>query len=637
MPKELIVSSTSLETKLALLEDDVVTEIFLERTKSQGILGNIYKGKVTKVLPGMQAAFVDIGLDRDGFLYVADFLEDLDRYEELFEKEEVTVASPKKVAAGKRRSSRRRSGARSTTKEGPDEPVKKESSPKAAASGRRKSSQTERLRRSKRGSRGGDYSAPTTRLPQHLQSGLPPQTEEQDPELPNSRLPARLEPSFPVARPQAASRKEATLEEPSHRPRLAKGGSSKGRRRINHEGLIGNLLRKGQEILVQVAKEPIGKKGARITSHVALPGRYLVFMPTVDHVGVSRRITAKEERARLRETVLRLRGDFCKGFIVRTVGNDQPEKDFSNDMKYLTQLWEAVKKKAEQAAAPALIHSEPSLVERVIRDRFSKDFRAIRVDDEQAHARVVEFVGNFNRQLVKRVQLYNRHKPIFDEYGVSQEVEKALKHKVWLKNGGYIVINQTEALVAIDVNTGRFVGRTNSLEETITKTNLAAVQEVVRQIRLRDLGGIIIIDFIDMNEARNRQRVMEVLQQELSKDNSPSNILHFNEFGLVAITRKRVKQSLEKALCQPCIYCAGTGMTKSVRTVAYSIHQEVRLMAPHLGEGREITIRCHPDLAEALRDREREVLSEIEEMTGKVVSLKSDSQMHIEQFDLVES
>ena len=633
MPKELIVSSTSLETKLALLEDDVVTEIFLERTKSQGILGNIYKGKVTKVLPGMQAAFVDIGLDRDAFLYVADFLEDLDRYGELFEKEEVAGASSKNVTDGTRRSARRRSGASLTAKKEQDDPTKREPDSKAVPAGRRR----KRPAKSRKPSRAVDPTA-ATRLPQRLGSGSPPRTEDQDQELLQSRLPSRLEePSLPAARSQAIVRKQATLEARPNRPRLAKRGSSKARRRNNHEGLIGNLLRKGQEILVQVAKEPIGKKGARITSHIALPGRYVVFMPTVDHVGVSRKITSEEERARLRETILRLRGDFGSGFIVRTVGKDQPEKDFSNDMQYLTQLWEAVKEKAEQATAPALIHSEPNLLERIIRDRFSKDFRAVRVDDEEAYAKLVEFVGNFNRRLVKRIRLYNRRKPIFDEYGVSQEVERALKNKVWLKNGGSIVINQTEALVAIDVNTGKFVGRTNSLEETITKTNLAAVREVVRQIRLRDLGGIIIIDFIDMNEARNRQRVMEVLQQELAVDHSPSNILHFNEFGLVAITRKRVKQSLEKALCQPCIYCSGTGMTKSVRTVAYSIHQEATLMQPHLGEGREITIRCHPDIAEALRDRERKVLSEIEELTGKVVSLKPDPQIHIEKFDLVES
>jgi ribonuclease G len=305
-------------------------------------------------------------------------------------------------------------------------------------------------------------------------------------------------------------------------------------------------------------------------------------------------------------------------------------------MVYLTRIWEDVRAKADRLPAPCLVHSEPSLVMRVIRDYFSEDYRTIRVDDEHAYERIVEFVSKFNPELVNRVRLYNKSTPIFDEYGITAEIEKSLKQKVWLKTGGYIVINQTEALVAIDVNTGKFVGSTNSLEDTITRTNLDAVKEVVRQIRLRDLGGIIVIDFIDMDERRNRQRVMEALQAELSKDKAPSKILQFNEFGLVAVTRKRVKQSLERTLCQPCACCNGTGMTKSVRTVCYAIHQEVRKIVRRLGDGSELIIRCHPDVGKALRNGEREVLIEIEEITGKAVTIKTDPLMHIEQFDLVE-
>ncbi|HXK58560.1 MAG TPA: Rne/Rng family ribonuclease, partial [Acidobacteriota bacterium] len=406
--------------------------------------------------------------------------------------------------------------------------------------------------------------------------------------------------------------------------------------RTNGRAQIGDLLREGQEILVQVAKEPIGKKGARITSHIALPGRYLVFMPTVDHVGVSRKIASEAERQRLKEIIHRLRGDFGKGFIVRTAGEGHSEEDFRADMMYLTRTWEDLRAKADRVSAPALVHSEPSLVQRVIRDYLSDDFRAIRVDDEQEYERILEFVHRFNPELVNRVRLYNRSTPIFEQYGINAEIEKALKQKVWLKNGGYIVINQTEALVAIDVNTGKFVGSTNSLEDTITRTNLDAVKEVVRQIRLRDLGGIIVIDFIDMDERRNRQKVMDALQQELSKDKAPSKILQFNEFGLVAITRKRVKQSLERTLCQPCPTCNGTGMTKSVRTVCYTIHQEVRKLIPHFQEGEELIIRCHPDVSKGLQNGEREVLNEIEDVTGKIVTIKADPLMHIEQFDIVE-
>jgi ribonuclease G len=389
--------------------------------------------------------------------------------------------------------------------------------------------------------------------------------------------------------------------------------------------------------LVQVAKEPIGKKGARITSHSVLPGRYLVFMPTVEHVGVSRRIVSDKERRRLKDIVLKLRGQSARGFIVRTVGEKKEEADFRKDMRYLTRLWEDIRRKAEKMSAPALVYAESSLSQRVVRDYFTKEYRAIRVDDEEEYERIVDLVHQFNPELVKRVLPYKKKKPIFDAYRVTNEIEKALRPKVGLKNGGHIVINQTEALVAIDVNTGKFVGNTSSLEDTITKTNLNAVREVVRQIRLRDLGGIIVIDFIDMDEKKNRQKVMSALQAELDKDKSPSRILQFNEFGLVAITRKRVKQSLERLLCQPCASCQGSGMTKSVRTICYSIHQEVRKMTPHLENGHEIIIRCHPDVGKALRDGEKRVMEEIEEMTGKAVSVQPEPLMNIEQFKVIET
>jgi ribonuclease G len=360
-------------------------------------------------------------------------------------------------------------------------------------------------------------------------------------------------------------------------------------------------------------------------------------MPTVEHVGVSRRIVSDKERKRLKDTVLKLRGNSGRGFIVRTVGEKKNEADFRKDMQYLTRLWEDIRRKAEKMSAPALVYAEPSLSQRVVRDYFSKEYSAIRVDDEEEYERIVDLVNQFNPSLVKRVLPYKKKKPIFDAYRVTNEIEKALRSKVWLKNGGHIVINQTEALVAIDVNTGKFVGNTSSLEDTITKTNLNAVREVVRQIRLRDLGGIIVIDFIDMDEKKNRQKVMSALQVELDKDKSPSRILQFNEFGLVAITRKRVKQSLERLLCQPCTNCQGSGMTKSVRTICYAIHQEVQKMIPRLENGREITIRCHPDIGEALRDGEKRVMKEIEEMTGKAVSVQPDPLIHIEQFDVTET
>ena len=659
MLKEMIVSAISLETKVAIIEDDQVTELFIEQIRDRGILGNLYKGRVTKVLPGMQAAFVDIGLSRDAFLYVSDFFEEYEDYErhlaevegkveQLLHDEDRSGSPPRKESRPSRQRTRERGKRLKKTDSVPAE-GDSETSPQKAE---------------KREEPPTDKSEPTP-LPSEpwvgsegilvetfpISSSVDPEALElreeklqgSEPEILADRLDTlvQFEPDDSPAEPLPDQ--EAKMEGKDDLHHLATNRSeSRTRKRPtsskekNDRASIGDLLREGQEILVQVAKEPISKKGARITSHVALPGRYLVFMPTVDHVGISRKIASDQERQRLKDIVLKLRKDFGKGFIVRTAGVNRTESDLQQDMKYLTKLWTEIRSKAEKASAPALVHSELNLVQRVLRDHLSEDFRVVRTDDEQEYERIVDFVHRISPELVNRVRLYNKERPLFDEYGINAQIEEALKHKVWLRNGGHIVIHQTEALVAVDVNTGKFVGRTHSLEDTITKTNMDAAREVVRQIRLRNLGGIIVIDFIDMDEHRNRQNVMDALQAELSKDKAPSRVLQFNEFGLVAITRKRAWQSLEKILCEPCSHCRGTGMTKSVRTVCYSIHQEVRNMAPHLGDGREILIRCHPDVGKALRNGEKAVKLQIEEMTKKVLSIKVDPLMDIEQFDLVE-
>ena len=618
MSKELLISSTSVETKLAILEEDQVTEIFIERAKNKRILGNIYKGKVTRVLPGMQAAFVDIGLGRDTFLYVSDFSEDYEEYEELFEDEKGEFTGPLQKGSHK-------------TSVDSDLPLPERPVPEPVAEVGQILPENLEL--------------PVSAISQQTahSSGVewPVHNEEQDPHIMPRYLQPLAEHQTRGLPEEKLSRQPALVEENANLPQVESSRNShKTRRRnSNHRNgqvLIGDLLQKGQEILVQVAKEPIGKKGARITSHSVLPGRYLVFMPTVEHVGVSRRIVRDTERKRLRDMIVKLRGDSGKGFIVRTVGENHAEADFRKDLLYLTRLWEDIRRKAETRSAPALVYAEPSLSQRVVRDHFSEEYRAIRVDDEEEYTRIVDFVNQFNPDLVQRVRLYKKKKPLFDAYQVTTEIEKALRQKVWLRNGRYIVINQTEALVAIDVNTGRFVGNTSSLEDTITKTNLDAVKEIVRQIRLRDLGGIIVIDFIDMDEKKNRQKVMSALQAEMDKDKSPSRILDFNEFGLVAITRKRVKQSLERLLCQPCSTCQGTGMTRSVRTVCYSIHQQVQKMIPGLEDSQELMIRCHPDVGKALRGGEKRVMREMEEMTGKAVSVQPDPLMHIEHFDVIE-
>jgi ribonuclease G len=465
---------------------------------------------------------------------------------------------------------------------------------------------------------------------------------DSSPILPVQLLVASTEP-VPAKSKRGESRKtQARMDSQVDAPRpkvQRNAGRGRGRRASGNgdKPLIGDLVKEGQQILVQAAKEPIAKKGARITSHIVLPGRYLVFMPTVNHVGVSRRIESSKERQRLRDLIQELRGEMNWGFIVRTAGEAKKKAEFQRDMVYLTRLWEKIRAKSDKSKAPSLIHSELGLVQRVLRDRLSSDFKAIRVDDREVHEEVLDFVTNFNPALAKKVRMFNRKTPIFDAFNVNNEIEKALKSKVWLKSGGSIVINQTEALVAIDVNTGKYVGNTNSLEDTIAKTNLDAVKEVVRQIRLRDLGGIIVIDFIDMNDQANQKKVLEALRHELSNDKSPSKILPFNEFGLVAITRKRAKQSLERTFCQPCACCEGTGVTKSERTVCHSIYAEVTRSLSAMKKGKKLIVRCHPDIAKALRGSEKDVAREIEAITGKELIVKTDPLMHIEQFEFTEA
>jgi ribonuclease G len=517
MTKDLIVSSTPQETKVALLDDGTVSEIFIEREAHRGIVGNLYKGKVTRVLPGMQSSFVDIGQERDAFLYVADVIEELD--ENLLTPEEAGRA------------------------------------PAAPAAGA---------------------------------EGQP-------------------------------SGNGATSPPPGN----------------NHRAqAIEEMLEPGQEVLVQVVKEPLGQKGARITSHVSLPGRYLVFMPTVEHVGVSRKIVDEEERRRLKTILKDLRQQRGGGgLIARTVGAGHSKEDFERDLRFLSRTWDEVRAQSSRQGAPALLHRELSLVQRLLRDILSDDIANIRLDSEKEFQRTLDMVNVLQPELAPRVRLYNGPQAILEEYGVTGELERALRSKVWLESGGYIVINQTEALVAIDINTGRFTGKKN-LEETILKTNLEAVKEIVRQIRLRDLGGIIVVDFIDMEERKSRQKVMAALEQELKKDRSPSKLLSVNEFGLVILTRKRVKQSLERTLCAPCPYCSGSGMVKSVTTVCSEIYDEVRKLAPHFS-GTSVSLRVNPDVARALRGEEAAILKELCTLLGHDIAVQGDPLLHQEQFDVV--
>jgi ribonuclease G len=529
MSKEMIISSSAHETRVAILEDDQVAEIFIERERSRGVVGNVYKGRVSKVLPGMQSAFVDLGLERDGFLYVTDVvaaLEELDRFET--EEEEVPAAPLGATGNG-----------------------------------------STGLRRDRPSSHGG-------RRDREREKGPEPKIEE--------------------------------------------------------------LLKEGQEIIVQVAKEPLGTKGARLTSHATMPGRFLVFMPTVDHVGVSRKIESREERSRLRGIVREFREQtgFTGGLIIRTAAAGRPKEDIVSDLSYFHKVWTEIRQKAETSRAPAVVYQEQSLVAKLLRDLLTDDYQAIRIDNELEHRRVIELIERIMPSLASKVKLYEKEYPIFEEYGVQAEIDRALRSKVWLKSGGSIVINQTEALVAIDVNTGRYVGKKTAgrLEDTILKTNLEAVKEIVRQIRLRDLGGIIVLDFIDMEEKKNRQKVFQTVEQELRKDRSPSKALQVSDFGLVIITRKRVKQSLERVLTEPCPYCAGSAVIKSASTICYEILSEVKKISADLN-GQSLVLRVNPDIARAFRDEERAVFKDLKQSLGREIALRPDAQLHHEQFDLM--
>ena len=551
MTKEMIISSNGHETRVAILEEDQVTEIFIERERQRGVVGNVYKGRVSKVLPGMQSAFIDIGLERDGFLYVSDVIDTIEEFERLEASDE--------------------------------EDEKDKDSP-----------------------RDGDL-ADVRRVEADGTNGVP----------------LRDRNGGTDRSADASGANEAR-------------GRSRQRERPP-QPKIEELLTEGQEIIVQVAKEPLGTKGARLTSHVTLAGRFLVFMPTVDHVGISRKIDSREERGRLRGLIREYREQhgFTGGIIVRTAASGRPKEDIISDLDYFNRVWGEIRHKSESGRAPRVVYREQSLVAKLLRDLLTEDFISIRIDHEQEYRRVVDFVERFMPALSGRVKHYAKDFPIFEEYGVQAEIEKALRSKVWLKSGGSIVINQTEALVAIDVNTGRYVGkRTGRLEDTIVKTNLEAAKEIVRQIRLRDLGGIIVLDFIDMEERKNRQKVFQAMEQELKKDRSPSKALQVSDFGLIIVTRKRVKQSLERLLTESCPYCSGSGVIKSSSTICYEILDEVKKVGPDL-DSRGVLLRVNPDIARALKEEESAVLRDLREALGKEITIKPDVHLHHEQFDLM--
>ncbi|MFO7982627.1 MAG: Rne/Rng family ribonuclease [Desulfuromonadales bacterium] len=504
MTKELVINTTSHETRVALLESGHIAELNIERSRDRGIVGNIYKGRVVRVLPGMQAAFVDIGLEKAAFLYVADVLDEIEAVEQFADSGNRPAASPEDLA------------------------------------------------------------------------------EDEEEELPH----------------------------------------------------IEELLQEGQEILVQVAKEPIGTKGARITSHISLPGRHLVFMPTVNHVGISRRIEDEEEKERLRSLVEELR-PAGTGFIVRTVSEGKSEDNLQADMDFLVNQWEMILENKTKHHAPSLIHSELDIVCKALRDILTEDIKRIVVDSRNVYEKIVEFIDRFMPHLKYSIELYQEREPIFDAFGLEVEIARALGRKVWLKSGGYIIIEQTEALVAIDVNTGRFVGKHN-LEDTILKTNLEAVREIAFQLRLRNIGGLIIVDFIDMEKEQHREKVHAAFEETLKNDKSKTNILKISELGLVEMTRKRVRESIGRTLCEPCPYCDGKGYVKEATTVAYEIFRELRReMGSRQLPGRKVTLLVNPDVASLLYDEERGSIEEFEQEYNKQIVINPRTGFHREQYEVV--
>ena len=556
MKREIVINASTLEVRVALLEDGVLSEFHLERNERQGLVGNIYKGKVTRVLPGMQAAFVEIGLEKAGFLHVSDFHTDVEGF-----------GSAAEVIG--------------------EEDVETE--------------------------------------PLHDHDGDSPAPADGEDSLENGN--AEIEDDQPAEGEDGAG---------SAAP--ARGGRGRGRRRRSERRVrqpIEQVLKRGQDIIVQVAKEPMGTKGARLTSFVSLPGRHLVYTPTSNHIGISRRIESAQERQRLRAAVGELRPD-QGGFIVRTVCEGVSKREIQRDVSFLTKLWSSIVKLAETSPPATSLSSDLDVALRVVRDLFSSDIDRLWCDDPETYERVVEFVQTYMPRLRTRISLYEAEEPVFDHFHVETQIDRALERKVWLKSGGYLVFDQAEALTAIDVNTGRFVGKRNQ-DETVLKTNLEAADEVVRQLRLRNIGGIIIVDFIDMTREADRKRVTDVLAQALKRDKARSSMLRISELGLVQMTRKRTRESLEELLTEQCPKCQGRRVVKSVATLAADVLRGIHRAAGRHPRNDLLVVKINPAVARYLYDVGARDLGVLEQRLGIKIVLRSTESIEAGAFELVQT
>ena len=507
MTTDILINSRNYEVRLALVENNILTEFHMQRPMEKGLKGNIYMGKVVRVLPGMQAAFVDIGLERTGFLYVDDIY--------ISEKD-----------------------------------IQK-------------------------------------RILQH------------DPAL-------SLEEPLPVQAENSTRRTQG----------------------LNIE----ELLSEGQDILVQVSKDPIGTKGARLTCHITLPCRNLVFIPLTDHIGISRKIENEAIRAILKEQIEEIRPQGT-GFIVRTVAEHAKVEELEADMEFLMLLWDEIRDLARSSNVPALVYEDLDITLRSVRDLFTSDVDRLIIDDQAAHQKLLHFVSTFAPQLQERISLYQGTAPLFETYGIEVEINRAIEKKVWLRSGGYIIIESTEALSVIDVNTGRFVGK-NDLNETIFKTNMEAAKEIAYQLRLRNIGGIIIIDFIDMEDETHREELFSAFKEAVKKDKSRINILRLSEFGLVQMTRKRNSENLHQMMCEPCHYCGGEGMLKSSRTICYDIFRKISRNAAK-SSGDTVTVSVHPRIADLLLKEEELTMIQLEKDISKRLVVAPAKELHIEKYEII--
>jgi ribonuclease G len=506
MTTEILINSRRYEVRIALVENGNLTEFHLQRPTEKGLMGNIYLGRVVRVLPGMQAAFVDIGLERTGFLYVDD----------------IYVPSSQANRTG-------------TTDPGPDG------------------------------------------------NSLPTAGDRHD-------------------------------------------------RPAGHGFRIEDLLSEGEEIMVQISKDPIGTKGARLTCQITLPGRNLVFIPQTDHIGISRKIEDEETRISLRSLIDTLRPDDV-GFIVRTVAENAPQDDIEADMEFLMLLWDEIRGRAATAKVPSLIYEDLDITLRSVRDLFTSDVDYLIIDNEKSYDALMNFVNTFTPKLKNKISLYRGELPLFEAYGIDVEISKALEKKVWLRSGGYLIIENTEALTVIDVNTGRFVGK-NDLNETIFKTNMEAAKEIAYQLRLRDIGGIIIIDFIDMDDELHRDELFNTFKEAVKKDKSRINILKLSEFGLVQMTRKRHSENLNQMMCEPCHYCAGEGILKSRRTICYEIFRKISRNSDR-ADGTTVTVRVNPRIADMLLKEEELTVNQLEKDIRKRLIIAPAKDLHIEKYEII--